>query len=231
VDLSGGPPGDSRERPRRAEPKQLLSPAAVEDGPDGVPAGSPEGLVVRGVIKGIDPGEAGVVTEQIGVQVDERYGREVGSQGLESVDGITGHGPRSVRELPMLRDEFDECPPDLQPPLFAEAVRVDGLELREQPVPVGARKAVDVVGEVVPATGVLSRVLDGARDDLRDPVEQLRVGDRLGLALSPRAPPWMVRRGAEPAEVGGKDGLHHRPRRARVLTAQHVKNHKAPIER
>jgi hypothetical protein len=112
-DLGGGPPDGGREHHRGAEAEQLGKPAAVEDVSDGVPASAPERLVVRCVVTGIDPAETRVVTEQVGVQVDERRRREAGGHGLDSTDGIAGHRPRSVRELPMLRGEGDESPPDL----------------------------------------------------------------------------------------------------------------------
>ena len=93
-----------------------------------------------------------MVTEQAGVQIGERRGREVSGHGLDSVDGIGGHGPRGVGELSVLPGEVGERPPDLYPSFVAEAVWVEGLERREQPVPVGDWKTADVVDEVLPAT-------------------------------------------------------------------------------
>ena len=150
--LGGGPSDGGREHHRRTEAEQLGDPAAVEDGADGIPARIPERLVVHDVLTGIDPGEARMVTEQVGVQIDERRGREVSGHGLDSVDGIARHGPRGVGELSVLPGEVDERPPDLHPSLVAKAVWVEGLQLSEQPVPVGDRKAADVADEVAPAT-------------------------------------------------------------------------------
>ena len=158
--LGGGPSDGGREHHRRTEAEQLGDPAAVEDGTDGVLARGPERLVVLGVLTGIDPGETRVVTEQVGVQVDGGRGCEVSGHGLDPVDDIAGHGPVGVGELPVLRGEVDERPPDLLSALVAEAVWVEGLEGGEQPVAVGDRKAVDVADEIEPAAGVLARVLD-----------------------------------------------------------------------
>ena len=68
--------------------------------------------------------------------------------GLDSVDGIARHGPRGVGELSVLPGKVDERPPDLHPSLVTKAVRVEGLQLSEQTVPVGDREAADVVDQI-----------------------------------------------------------------------------------